>query len=227
MNGQRLRGLSFGFLLLGGVGAIAVSAQSWWQVETDVTGIAFSGTDATAGLSQSLAIVMLAGTLLALALKITGRRVLGGMLILVGIGAAITGLVRPQPSATSVQTKLQTVTLTDQFALSGTAWPWFYAAAGLIAILGAAVMMITAQRWPSRADRFDRSSNQPVVAPAEGDGSEDPTLLWKAMDAGVDPTDESASPPPGVQGPTAPISVEDRSGDTMRGPDVSGPRERG
>ena len=61
----------------------------------------FSGTQATGGLSQALAIVALAGTLLMLALRTRGRRVIGALLLLVGVGLAVVGGLGLQPSADS------------------------------------------------------------------------------------------------------------------------------
>ena len=49
----------------------------------------FSGTQATGGLSQALAVVALAGTLLMLALRTRGRRVTGALLLLVGAFPAV------------------------------------------------------------------------------------------------------------------------------------------
>jgi hypothetical protein len=48
---------------------------------------------------------------------------------------------------------------------------------------GAAVTLITAGSWPAGSDRFQTGSGN-----AQAALSEEPAELWKAMDAGVDPT---------------------------------------
>jgi hypothetical protein len=68
--------------------------------------------------------------------------------------------------------------------------------------------MITAAAWPSAYDRF-----QAGLVKAEGSASDDPAELWKAMDAGVDPTtdasEEDKVPHPDVQDRAASATMED------------------
>ena len=90
-SGRRSRALAFGCLLLGGGLALVGSAQPWWRAVGEGVVVKFSGTQATGGLSQALAIVALAGTLLMLALRTRGRRVIGALLLLVGAGIAVVG----------------------------------------------------------------------------------------------------------------------------------------
>jgi hypothetical protein len=84
------------------------------------------------------------------------------------------------------------VSLADQFALLGTAWPYVYAVAGLLVLAAAGVMALTAPRWPSRASRFERpGTGGPGAAAAtvaDGARDEDPAALWRLLDAGLDPT---------------------------------------
>ena len=84
---MRSRALAFGCLLIGGALALVASAQPWWQATGEGAAVKFTGTQATAGLSQALAIVALAGTLLMLALRTRGRRVVGALLVFVGTWA--------------------------------------------------------------------------------------------------------------------------------------------
>jgi uncharacterized membrane protein (TIGR02234 family) len=180
---MRSRALSFGCLLLGGVLALFGSAQPWWRAVGEGVVVKFSGTQATGGLSQALAIVTLAGTLLMLALRTRGRRVMGALLLLVGAGIAVVGGLRLRPSADAVRSQLREVSLADAFRLSATVWPWIFAIAGVLVAAGAVLTMTTAEIWPSGSDRFQPGSSKAVL-PA----SDDPAELWKAMDAGVDPT---------------------------------------
>jgi uncharacterized membrane protein (TIGR02234 family) len=180
---MRSRALAFGCLLIGGALALVGSAQPWWRATGEGVVLRFSGTQATGGLSQALAIVALAGTLLMLALRTRGRRVIGAMLLLVGVGLAVLGGLGLQPSADAVGSEVHGVSLADTFQLSATVWPWLFAVSGALVAIGAVLTMITAGSWPARSNRF-----QPGQSRAEVPASEDPAELWKAMDAGADPT---------------------------------------
>jgi uncharacterized membrane protein (TIGR02234 family) len=181
---MKRKALALGCLLAGGALAIIASAQPWWRASAaEGVVVKLTGTQATGGLSQALAIVALAGTLLLLALRGNGRRIVGALLLLVGVGLVFAGGLRPQPSPGAVRSQVRDVSLADAFSLSATAWPWIFAFSGVFVAVGAAITMITAGSWPTRSDRF-----QPGLNHALSTSSDDPAELWKAMDAGVDPT---------------------------------------
>jgi uncharacterized membrane protein (TIGR02234 family) len=180
---MRSRALAFGCLLIGGALALVGSAQPWWRATGAGVDVGFSGTQATGGLSQALAIVALAGTLLMLALRTPGRRVIGALLLLVGLGLVVVGGFGLQPRADTVGSEVRAVSLADTFELRATVWPWVIAGSGVLVTIGAVLTIITAGIWPARSERL-----QPGSSEAEVPASEDPAELWKAMDAGVDPT---------------------------------------
>jgi uncharacterized membrane protein (TIGR02234 family) len=184
---MKSRTLAFGCLIIGGALALVGSVQPWWRAVSQGVVVKFSGTQATAGLSQTLAIVALAGTLLLLVLRTRGHRVVGALLLLVGAALAIVGGLRLQPSAEAVRGQVREVSLADAFQLSGTVWPWVFALAGLLVAGGAVLTIITAAAWPSASDRF-----QAGVAKADGSDTDDPAKLWRAMDAGIDPTTDAS-----------------------------------
>jgi uncharacterized membrane protein (TIGR02234 family) len=205
------RTLAFGCLFIGGALALVASEQPWWRATGEGVVLAFSGTQATGGLSQALAIVALAGTLLMLALRTRGRRITGGLLLLVGIGLAVVGGRGLQPSADAVRGQAHEVSLTETFQLSVTVWPWVFTVAGVLVAAAAVLTMITAGTWPARPDRF-----QPAPGKAEADASEDPAELWKALDAGIDPTTDASAT--GIADKVPHPDVHDRdAGDTMEG----------
>ncbi len=144
---MRGRATALALLLAGGALALVASAQPWWRAIGDGVSVGFTGSEATGGLSQALAVVVLAGTLLILALRVRGRRIVGGLLIAVGAGVVVLGGLRVRPSAAAVRTQVREVSLADQFALTGTAWPWVYAAAGALVLAGATSVIINAPRW--------------------------------------------------------------------------------
>jgi uncharacterized membrane protein (TIGR02234 family) len=180
---MRSRALAFGCLLVGGGLALVGSAQTWWRGVGEGVVVKFSGTQATGGLSQALAIVALAGTLLMLALHTRGRRVMGALLLPVGAGIAVVGGFRLQPSADAIRNQVREVSLADAFGLTATVWPWIFAFSGVLLAAGAVVTITSAATWPSGSDRFQPGSSKAGVS-----ASDDPAELWKAIDVGVDPT---------------------------------------
>jgi uncharacterized membrane protein (TIGR02234 family) len=202
---MRSRALAFSCLLVGGAVALIGSGQPWWRAAGEGVVLKFSGTQATGGLSQALAIVALAGTLLMLALRTRGRRIIGALLVLVGVGLAVVGGLGVRPSADAIGSQVHGVSLPD--TLSATVWPWIFVASGVLVAVGAVLTMITAGTWPSRSDRFRPGSSR-----SEGPASDDPAELWKAMDAGADPTTDPSADTAHVLYP----NVHDRDpGDTM------------
>lgn len=181
---MRSRTAAYSGLFLAGLIGCVASAQPWWQASGEGTTVGFTGFEATGGLSQALAAVVLAGTLLVLALRVRGRQVVGVLLALVTAAMALVGALQQRPSDTAVQTRLRQVSLIDQFGVTSTGWPWIYAVAGALGLTAASITVIRATRWPRRPDRFQRGLTPTSAAEA----ADDPALAWKALDAGLDPT---------------------------------------
>ena len=217
---MRSRTLAFSCLLIGGALALIGSGQPWWRATGEGVVLPISGTRATGGLSQALAIVALAGTFLMLALRARGRRVIGVLLVPVGVGLAVVGGLGLGPSADAISNQGHEVSLADTLQMTATAWPWVFVVSGALVTVGAALTMITARSWPSRSDRFRAGSSRSEV-PAD----QDPAELWKAMDAGLDPTTDASGDARAAQNKTdhetAKVphpNVHDRdAGDTMDG----------
>jgi len=180
--GSRLRGRALLPGLLGATLALVTGAQPWWRATAEGVAVSFSGTETTAGLAQALGVVALAGWLLVLVLRNRGRQAVAVLLALAGAGIVVVGVLRPRPSAAAVRTQVREVSLADQFALGSTGWCYGYAASGLLVMAGAVLVLLTASRWPQRTDRFSRD---PTASTA---GGNDPADVWRALDAGLDPT---------------------------------------
>jgi uncharacterized membrane protein (TIGR02234 family) len=183
---MRSRALAFGGLFIGSALTLLASQQPWWRGTGEGVVLSVSGTEAAGGLSQALAIVALAGTLLMLALQTRGRRMIGGLLLLVGIGLTVVGILGLQPSADAVRGQVHEVSQAETFNLTVTVWPWIFTGAGMPVAVAAVLTLITAGSWAVRSDRF-----QAAPSKAEAVASEDPVELWKALDAGVDPTTDA------------------------------------
>jgi uncharacterized membrane protein (TIGR02234 family) len=194
---MRSRALALSGLLAGSGLALLAGTLPWWRALGDGVDVGFSGNQSTGGISQALGLVGLAGGLLMLVLASRGRRVVAVILALVGAGMAVVGFLRLRPGADAVRTQVRTVSLSDQYSLAATPWPWLYAAAGLLVLLAAAMTLASAGRWPQRLDRFrrgrdDDSTNRLL---------DDPTDAWRALDAGLDPTVDSPDQPAALNYP--------------------------
>lgn len=114
-----------------------------------------------------------------------------GVLLGVLFAAMIAlGVSAPQPNDSEVEATLQTMSLATEWTLAATGAAWLYVLAGLLGLVSAVFLVVTAGRWPDRSSRYQRTAG-PVAA-------DDPEGWWKAMDAGRDPTAESveeADPP--------------------------------
>ncbi len=218
---MRSRPLALGGLAVGAVLALVAGSRAWWRASGTGVSVGFTGTTTTAGLAQALALVVLAGALLGLVLKARGRRVLGVLLALAGAGAVVVGVSRPRPASGTVQSRVLEVSLADQFALVGTAWPFVYAAAGALVLAAAVLMAVTAPRWPARAARFERPGQEGQAGSTPVARSDDPATLWRSLDRGLDPTLDE---PPGPT-PTDP-STEQAAADRSGGAGVHGPGPR-
>ncbi len=178
------RALVYAALVAGATGAFVTGAQPWWQAAVAEGNTGIPGTVASGSLSQALALVTAAGLLLSLTLAARGRQVLGVVLALAGAGMVWVGVARPRPADEAVQEAIRRFSLSVDWTLQGTGWPWAYAASGLLVALGGMLLVALAPRWRTRKARFERG-------PVEVD-LDDPTAIWKALDAGVDPTDQTA-----------------------------------
>jgi uncharacterized membrane protein (TIGR02234 family) len=185
-DGSRLRSRALVPGLVGAALALLAGAQSWWRARSTGVSVSFSGSETTAGLSQALGVVALAAWLLVLVLRRRGRQVVGVLTALTGAGIAVLGALRRPPNAATVQAGVREVSLADQFALSASGWPYVYAAAGLLVLAAGVLVTTTAARWPQRADRFTRAA-----AAARVTAGDDPAEVWRAQDAGLDPTTET------------------------------------
>ncbi|MEA5153592.1 Trp biosynthesis-associated membrane protein [Raineyella sp.] len=196
----RWRTVAYVALLVGTIGAFVTGTQPWWTADATGTTAPVSGTVSSGSLSQALAVVTVAGLLLSLTLAARGRQVLGAVVLLAGAGMVALGVSRPRPAADVVAEALRSVTLAVDWQLTGTGWPWAYAASGLAVAVGGGLLVVLAPRWETRRSRFERG---PVAVDLT-----DATAVWKALDAGVDPTSETAVPSAQEAPPQAPPKRE-------------------
>jgi uncharacterized membrane protein (TIGR02234 family) len=219
MTPERSRTPALGGLLIGAALSFLAGGQPWWRAQGEGLDVAFSGTTSTGGVSQALALVTAAGTILLLTLGPRGRRIVAVILIGAGLAITVLGTLRTQPTAQVVQDQIRTVSLIDQFSLSATFWPAGYAAAGVLITVAAVITALWSGRWPRRAERFQRRSSR-----AAGQVGDQSAEAWAALDAGLDPTadfspaaarrpdpDVQSRPPRDTMGDTKPSAESQRS----------------
>jgi hypothetical protein len=112
-------------------------------------------------LTRALAVVALVGAVLILVLGMRSRRVLGLLLGVLGLVMVVAGVLLSEPAVP---------------------WRVGYAAGGALVAFGGLLTMITSADWPAPANRFQQKESGTAA------DSADPVDLWRAMDAGLDPT---------------------------------------
>ncbi|HZX09149.1 Trp biosynthesis-associated membrane protein [Kribbella sp.] len=122
----------------------------------------------------------LAGVVAVVVLKLAGtvlRRVLGGLVVLLGIAAIAVSLgVRPDGTELSrLRPELSDV-VANQVTLTLGPAPWLALTGGIALVAAGLLVVLTAHRWRRATQRYERD---PAATPAD---------QWKAIDAGEDPT---------------------------------------
>ena len=176
-------------LACGGLAFFAAS-RTWVEATVRAKGlpsdaVAVSGTDAQP-LVPALALVVVTGALAVLAASVRVRWIVGVLLVVVGIGAAI--LVATSGSA--LDDALDDVVRTSS-AFTGTngpdgrhvvVWPVLAGIAFVLAAVLGAVVIRLAATWPTMGTRYESPAGQAEDARSEDD-------LWTALDEGRDPTE--------------------------------------
>jgi uncharacterized membrane protein (TIGR02234 family) len=177
----RSRSIGFGLLVLGALGTVVSASLPWYTADDS----SFTGTAITGGVAQALGVAALAGSLLMLALRSNGRRVLS---VLIGVLALVAIITVPwqRPSSAEVFAELRKHSLADSYRLQLAGGSLGYAGCCLLVLAGALIVLVMAKRWPQRSDRFDRRSATPGQVATGPDA--DPAAIWKSIDAGQDPT---------------------------------------
>lgn len=190
----RSRAVAFGLLLLGSLAGLLLASQRWATVSGSFTPEQhLTGNDMTNALAGLLAGTAAAGTVLA---AVSGRRtrtILGVATTLLGVGMAVV-----------VITTDGDIDPATGFGIGIGALGVAYVVAAALVTAGGVVLAARARSWPARHDRFARTRARAATR-ADADAGE----VWKAMDAGFDPTD--VADPGDIPG-SDPGDMGDRSG---------------
>ena len=190
MNGRRMKLLAIaaGAAIAGLI--LLAWTQPWFGITlTDATELEITGEVAAAGLSAlAVAALVLVG-----AISIAGmffRYLLGSLQAFIGVavilsaslalGNPISASANTISDATGIAGAEPVAALVD--SVSVTAWPWVALVAGVLQIVAAAGILVTARSWPGSTRKY-----QAARLTTEG-GS--PVDDWDALSSGGDPTDD-------------------------------------
>ena len=176
-------------LACGGLGFFAAS-RTWVEATVRAKGlpsdpVTVSGTDAQP-LVTALALVVVTGALAVLAASVRVRWVVGVLLVLVGIGAAVlvaTGgstIDRALDDAVRTSTAFTGSNTPDRHHIL--IWPVLAGVSFVVAAALGAVVVRLAATWPTMGSRYESPAAQTEGARTEDD-------LWAALDEGRDPTE--------------------------------------
>ena len=195
MAEQEKRRTWFGPVLLAGLATAALTAiaagRPWFRVSG---GDALPGTRAAdraadMPLALALSLVVLAGWGVVLVTRGRVRRAMAGAGLLAALG--VVACVVAAPFSLPDQIRENVPGGSSGTSVSPTGW---YVTTAVAAALAVAVLVLAwrlSPLWPTMSSRYDAPASRPA-------GSDD-TDLWKALDAGHDPTD-----PNGRAGPPSP-----------------------
>lgn len=174
------RELAYAVLLcLAGAGLALWAATRTWAVEVTPRGSLPAAREGRTGAEllpwlSALALVGLAGGGAVLATRGRARRLLGGLLALLGAALAAGGgygLIAAFDGEVSRQ------------------WPALCLLGGVLAALGGAFTAARGQRWPAMGARYERRSGGGATAAGGRPAAERGTReAWDALDRGEDPT---------------------------------------
>lgn len=176
-------------LATGGLAFFAAS-RTWVEATVRAKGlppdpITVSGTDAQP-LVPALALVVVTGALAVLAASMRVRWVVGVLLVVVGIGAAVlvatSGSVLDDALDDAVRTSTAFTGSNPPDGRHVVVWPVL---AGASFVLAAALGLVTIRNagiWPTMGSRYESPTGQAQDTRTEDD-------LWAALDEGRDPTE--------------------------------------
>jgi hypothetical protein len=154
--------------------AAYAGAQDWVRIQADGDPITAIGVSLDSPATTALALVALAAWGVFLVTRGRFRRA-------VAVVAAVASIA-PVPGVWGTRRHL----LETHAGSVGTSWPWVAVAGCLVACAAAVVAVLRSPGWPEMGRRYDAPAGAAAPAvPLEDQSSLD---VWKALDAGQDPT---------------------------------------
>ncbi|WP_229053621.1 TIGR02234 family membrane protein [Aeromicrobium sp. Leaf350] len=191
-NPRRWYGPTVLGVLAAGGGAF-VAGRRTWVTTTLGDGQGAGATILTKGsdvspLVPGLAIVVVAAALAVLASSGWFRRVVGALIVVSAVGGVVA--TRTDPDGVVDAAVQESVAFGQGVDVTSVTHqgPWLAAAAFAVAALLGLLVIRYGAAWPTMSSRYDAPTAGTAPVAADPDGSD----LWKAMDAGVDPTESDA-----------------------------------
>jgi hypothetical protein len=176
----------FGPVLLAGLASAALTAVSagkpWFRAAVDdklLPGVPEPETRADMPLALALSLVVLAGWGVVLVTRGRVRRAMVAVALLAALGVVACAVAAPFTLPDQIRDNLPDGS--SDTSASPTGWYVTTAVAAVLAVVVLVLAWRLAPRWPTMSTRYDAPASRPT-------GTED-TDLWKALDAGHDPTD--------------------------------------
>ncbi|MGH3497696.1 MAG: Trp biosynthesis-associated membrane protein [Nocardioidaceae bacterium] len=214
--GRTLAAVVVGGLVTGGLTAWSAT-KTWASVEVSTAGmphdvVSVSGSTATP-LVASLGLVVMAGSAALLATSGRLRRALGVLIVVVALGAAIAAATAGDAvdaalsSAAERSASLPGALSSAQLAAADHPWwRWLSVLGALLSVAPGALAAGRGVAWPAMGRRFERDrspaggrADAPSVGrrhrPARA-GVDDAIDVWKSLDEGHDPTQDTPSTDP-------------------------------
>ena len=194
MNRYRLYVTALLLDLVGAAGALLVATRHWQTIATprpaplpdDVLDLSGRTVDAA---PTALALVGLAGVVAVLATRGLARRVVGGVLVLVGLGLvwraiASAGGVSTRRARSLVNEHRPTVDVSTAVphVTAHAVWPALTVTGGVLVAVAGALIVWRGHRWQVMSARYE-------AQPTQADPARTAATLWTKLDRGEDPTD--------------------------------------
>lgn len=178
-------GLAVLGLIVSGAGAWMALRRTWSAAtirtaDLPSTHVVVTGADAVSG-AVGLAIVIMAAAAGVLAAGPRLRRVIGGLVVLSGVTAIVAVVSSVGSMADSRRRAIEASAAAGfdgSIAWSMGPWPWVVVAFFALAVVVGGWIAWRGPQWPTMGRRYEA----PTAREPE------PSDLWKAMDAGEDPT---------------------------------------
>ncbi|WP_329563314.1 TIGR02234 family membrane protein [Kitasatospora sp. NBC_01266] len=177
-------------LTVGGATLVLWAVGRTWS-EGQIKGLPVTAPGSeVSGLPQAMALVGLASAVAIFAVRGVGRYLVGALVTLAGLGAAIAAALGTSDSAaldSEAAKKLGLLGTTAEH-VSHTAWPWVALVGGLLLAAAGVLTVLRGRAWPSMGSRYDAPEAKSAAKAKPAGVANSPAELWKALDRGEDPT---------------------------------------
>ncbi|WP_457028260.1 TIGR02234 family membrane protein [Kitasatospora sp. P5_F3] len=185
-NSRRSLGVMLALTVLGAVLVLTAVSRVWAAGKAGGLAVEVTGS-AVSGLPGGLALVGLASAVAVFAVRGVGKAVVGALVTLAGLGAAVAAVVGATGAGALNGEAAKKLALVSAQAeqVSHTAWPWVAALGGLLLAVAGLLTVRYGRDWPAMGSRYDAPARK-ATPKAQGAGT--PAELWQALDRGEDPT---------------------------------------